>query len=234
MTENYTDAYMNRIPAGAAYAGPQAGNVDGGQIGWNDQISDDGEEMLILPEGDYQFEVVGFERGWHERSEKLDACNMAVLQFKIVTPEGVARARTNLFLLRKMEFKITAFLRSINQKEKGKAIQMDWNRVLGAVGRAHFRPRTYNGQEFNELIRFLDYDPEMMKQVNTGGSAPMQGAMPAQGAMPTQGFVPTQGAMPMQGQTAMQGSMPRQEQMSMMSQGMPRFTYVSGSVPIPF
>ena len=40
---------------------------------------------------------------------------------------------------------------------------MDWNKVVGSCGRAHFKPRTYtdrdgNGRQANDVDRFYDYD----------------------------------------------------------------------------
>ena len=32
-------------------------------MGWDDQIENDGQEFIILPEGDYNFTVTEFERG---------------------------------------------------------------------------------------------------------------------------------------------------------------------------
>ena len=41
---------------------------------------------------------------------------------------------------------------------------MDWTKVMGARGRAHFKPRTYvsNGSEHttNSVDRYYDYDPQ--------------------------------------------------------------------------
>lgn len=42
---------------------------------------------------------------------------------------------------------------------------MDWNKVIGANGRAYFKQRTYtnsNGEErtVNDLANFIDYDPK--------------------------------------------------------------------------
>ena len=36
------------------------------ELGWDDEISNDGEEFTVLPAGDYDFEVVAFERGRHD------------------------------------------------------------------------------------------------------------------------------------------------------------------------
>ena len=42
---------------------------------------------------------------------------------------------------------------------------MDWNKVVGSIGRAHFKQRTYNNQYgeervINDIDRFLDYNDE--------------------------------------------------------------------------
>ena len=36
------------------------------ELGWDDEIEKDGPEFVLLPEGDYSFEVVGFERARHK------------------------------------------------------------------------------------------------------------------------------------------------------------------------
>ena len=46
---------------------------------WDDEIQNDGQEFITLPEGDYVFEVVEFERGRFAGSEKVPACNKANL-----------------------------------------------------------------------------------------------------------------------------------------------------------
>lgn len=44
---------------------------------WDDAIENDGREFIILPEGDYNFTVTGFERGRFPGSAKMSACNKA-------------------------------------------------------------------------------------------------------------------------------------------------------------
>ena len=50
-------------------------------IDWDDQITDDGEysgeESVVLPEGNYPFEVIKVEKAWYDGSSKIPACNMA-------------------------------------------------------------------------------------------------------------------------------------------------------------
>jgi hypothetical protein len=137
---------------------------------WNDTLESDGQEFIILPEGDYVFKVTNFERGRYPGSKKIPSCNKATLTLEVQTEDGVAFAHTDLILYRSLEWKISSFFRSIGQKKHGERLVMDWNRVIGAYGRAHFAPATFTGKtdgkehQKNEVIRFLDYDPSQMPE----------------------------------------------------------------------
>ncbi|MCD7831456.1 MAG: hypothetical protein LUI01_04235 [Firmicutes bacterium] len=47
-------------------------------MGWNDTIENDGQEYILLSEGDYNFVVTSLERGWYQGSEKL---RLAIRQY---------------------------------------------------------------------------------------------------------------------------------------------------------
>jgi hypothetical protein len=53
-------------------------STTGREYSWDDQIEKD-SEFILLPEGDYDFEVMSFERGRHAGSDKLPPCNKAIL-----------------------------------------------------------------------------------------------------------------------------------------------------------
>ena len=130
---------------------------------WNDIIESDGQEFVILEEGDYNFTVTGFERGRFPGGPKVPACNKAALTLQVKTDAGVAVIRTDLLLYRSLEWRISAFFRCIGQKKHGERLVMDWNRVIGSQGRAHFKPRTYtdrdgNERQTNDVDRFYDWD----------------------------------------------------------------------------
>ena len=136
-------------------------------LNWDDAIENDGQEFIILPEGDYVFTVVDVERGWYNGSAKMSACNMAILTLEVRTPEGTARITNRLYLNRAVEWRISAFFRCIGQKQHGERLVMDWSRVPGAKGMAHFKPRTYTGQDgqerqANDVARWIDWDPAKM------------------------------------------------------------------------
>lgn len=133
---------------------------DAHEIGWGDQIVAEGGEFLLLDEGDYDFTVTAFERGRFPGSAKIPACNKAVLTLTVQTQKGEANAKYDLILWSSLEWKISEFFRSIGQKKSGEAFVPRWNEVVGAKGRAHFKPRKYlkNGEErqVNDISKFYD------------------------------------------------------------------------------
>ena len=140
---------------------------------WNDSISSDAKEFVTLPEGDYTFTVTGFERAHFPGSAKLPPCNKASLTLDIDNDLGIATARIDLILARSLEWKISSFFSSIGQKKQGETLKMDWDKVVGARGKAHIRPRKYtdrngNEREANDVERFYDYDPDKMSAEAAG------------------------------------------------------------------
>ena len=65
--------------------------ANNGCFDWDDEIQNDGQEFITLPEGDYVFEVVDFERGRYPASAKIPPCNKASLTLQVKTPDGIAR-----------------------------------------------------------------------------------------------------------------------------------------------
>lgn len=133
------------------------------EMDWNDAIESDGQEFVVLEEGDYNFEVTGFERGRFPGGQKIPACNKAALTLQVKTKNGIAICRTDLLLYRSLEWRLSAFFRCIGQKRPGERLVMDWNTVIGSRGRAHFKPRPYtdrdgNDRVANEVDRFYDWD----------------------------------------------------------------------------
>ena len=139
-------------------------HTDPNVMGWDDVIENDGQEYVVLPEGDYLFTVVNFERGQFPGGPKIPPCPKATLTLLVEHEEGMATARVDLLLYRTVEWKIAAFFRSIGQKKHGEKVVMDWNKVVGSRGKAHFRPREYQkdgvSRKVNDVERFFDYRPE--------------------------------------------------------------------------
>ena len=140
--------------------------ADNNIMSWDDVLENDGQEFIVLPEGDYTFTVSNFERGSFPGGAKIPACPKATITLNIDNDQGVVTARVDLLLYRTLEWKIAAFFRSIGQKKHGEKMTMNWNKVMGARGRAHFKPRDYtarNGEtrQANDVDHFIDYDPSV-------------------------------------------------------------------------
>ena len=134
-----------------------------GELGWNDVIENDSPEFVILPDGDYDFEVIDFERGRHNGSEKLPPCNKAIVHIRIEGKEGVSTIKHQLFLHTITEGMLCAFFAGIGQRQKGEKMKMNWSRVVGSKGRCKIGTRKWTNEEgkemvFNEVKKF--YEPE--------------------------------------------------------------------------
>ena len=143
-------------------------NLDmGREFNWDDVIQNDGEEFVLLPEGDCDFEVRSFERGRHNGSEKLPPCNKAILKIRVTNEAGQSTTIThNLMLHSKCEGMICAFFTAIGQRKRGEQLRMNWNTVVGSRGRCNVGVRTWTSKtgdvmKSNEIKRF--YEPEEAK-----------------------------------------------------------------------
>ena len=136
------------------------------EMGWDDAIEQDAPDFVMVPPGDYNFTVTGFERARHNGSEKLPPCNKAVLSIRLDIPEeqGVCVIKHNLFLHKKTEGRLCEFFTAIGQRKHGERINMNWSRVVSSTGRCKVGVRRWtsdrDGREYeqNEIQRF--YDPE--------------------------------------------------------------------------
>ena len=133
------------------------------EFGWDDEIKRDDSPFQVLPEGDYNFTVKKFERARHGGSEKIPACNKAVLTVAIFNAGASGEVQTNLFLHSKFEWKLCQFFTSIGQRKHGEAMRMNWGAVPGSTGVCHVGVRKWTGndgkeRESNEITEF--YDPE--------------------------------------------------------------------------
>jgi hypothetical protein len=148
------------------------------ELGWDDEIEKDGGDFVLLPDGDYNFEVIDFERGRHSGSEKLPPCNKATLHIRIGAPEGTITIMHNLFLHSKTEGMLSSFFASIGQKKKGEKAKMNWSAVTGSTGRLKLGSKTYPDKStgemkgpFNEIKKFYEREesaaPEGFNQVGS-------------------------------------------------------------------
>lgn len=135
-----------------------------------DSVIEAENEFVLLPEGEYEFTVKSFERGYFNGSEKMSACPKAELTLQIDAPQGTAIVKHNLFLSRKTEGLVCAFFISIGQKKHGEPLRMNWAQVVGSKGRCKIGQRLYNDNYYNEVKKFLEPDESTQRPAFTPGN----------------------------------------------------------------
>ena len=89
-------------------------------LSWDDEFTNEQQEFVLLPEGDYAFEVTGMERARFEGSAKLPPCSMAKLTLKIFGgAKGDTTVTHRLYLHTKTQGLMGAFFESIGQCKRG-------------------------------------------------------------------------------------------------------------------
>jgi len=101
---------------------------------WDSEIEQD-SEFKLLDAGDYDFTIVNFERGQYDGSEKLPACKMATVSFKVGNDKDTVTLTDRFYLCSIMEWKLSQLFKSVGLKEEGKKAKMDWNALPGKSGR---------------------------------------------------------------------------------------------------
>ena len=140
-------------------------------LSWDDEFTNEQQEFVLLPEGEYAFEVTGMERARFEGSAKLPPCNKAELVLLVEGPGGEATIKHNLFLHSKCEGLLCAFFTAIGLRRHGQPLRMRWD-IQGRTGMCHVGVREYTGKDgetrkANEILRFLDPE-DAPKQTQLG------------------------------------------------------------------
>ena len=70
------------------------------ELGWDDEITAEMIEWVLLPAGEYEFEVTKFERARYEPGPlaKMPACPLAKLELTFNSDAGTKKLQHNLFL----------------------------------------------------------------------------------------------------------------------------------------
>lgn len=136
------------------------------EYGWEDEISDEGKEFVLLPEGDYDFTVSKVDRARHNGSEKVPPCNMAKVTVTVWGAPDCIEITENLFLCNKFEWKLSQFFLALGLKKHGEPLRMNWGVVPGKRGKCHVYVDTYtkkDGSEgkSNKIKKFYAYDEQV-------------------------------------------------------------------------
>ena len=130
---------------------------NGRELGWNDEIQNDGQDFVLLEPGRYPFRVQKMERKRTSGEGKLPPCNMAALELKI---NNQCVVNEKLVLHSSMEWKLCSFFKSIGQRKHGEKQTMDWGKVVGSTGMAEIGIREYvkdgEKRKINQVAKFID------------------------------------------------------------------------------
>lgn len=135
-------------------------NNIGRELDWDEAIELNPSTFVLLPEGEYDFKVIKFERQRHDGSAKLPPCPKAAITVEVSGVNGTTQITHNLFLHTKTQGLLSAFAISIGQGKQGDVVKLDWSKVLGATGRAKVAVRKYTKKdgteaETNDIKEFL-------------------------------------------------------------------------------
>jgi len=135
---------------------------------WDSEIESDGKEYVTVQPGDYSFTVTKVERqnypGNLSSGGKIPACNMALVTGTIDVPKGEATFRERLYLCKSFEWKLSGFFRCLGMKKHGEKLRMNFQAAVGKKGLAKFGNHEHNGQTYNQIEQYYDYDPDKMNQ----------------------------------------------------------------------
>ena len=118
--------------------------------GWDDVFRDGRAshfDRRILAEGDYEFEVIDFER--KRIKSGLSAGENQALYTLLIDGEEV---RYYLPLIESVRWKVSEFFRGVGIDIEGRRIP--WDEAVGRHGMCHVRPRQYgDSSTFNDVAR---------------------------------------------------------------------------------
>lgn len=146
------------------------------ELGWEDEISNDGPDFTVLPAGDYPFTVVNFERERYtpKAGSKLPACSMAIVEIRIDGGSlGSTTVKHRLYLHTRTEGLLCAFFTGIGQRQHGDKLKMNWSTVNGSTGTAKVGIRDWvsdkgEPMQSNEIKKF--YEPKAAAASYTPGA----------------------------------------------------------------
>lgn len=139
------------------------------ELGWDEEIENEGSDFVLLDEGEYDFVVTKFERGRSKGSDKIPPSNMAILTLRVDDQTTITE---RLILHSKTEWKLCQFFTSIGQRKHGEKMRMNWNVVTGARGRCKIIVDDYIGNDgkehyTNRVDKFLEPAEETQKAITS-------------------------------------------------------------------
>lgn len=139
----------------------------GTALGWDDEGQVQSNDYEVVPEGEYDYEVVNFKRERFNGSAKMSACPVAALQLKCTNVENgmTVTGFCRLYLNSKVQWRISNFFKSCGLLDpnaaEGASMPMSlFGQVIGCTGRVKVKitkstnnGKTYENNDFNFVPR---------------------------------------------------------------------------------
>ncbi len=124
-------------------------------LDYDSVITADAEEKVILPDGEYNFQVRGFERTTSKTNKKMVKLELVVWPDELMAMQPPT-VNDYLVLTSSNEWKLSSFFTSLGMKRKGEPLRMDWNATIGAKGRLRlFVESDPKYGESNKIDRYI-------------------------------------------------------------------------------
>lgn len=147
------------------------------EYSWDDEIQNE-DAFTLLDAGDYEFEIVKFERARHEGSEKIPPCNKAVVTFRV----GETTLTENFLLCSTLEWKLSQLFLSAGLKRHGEPLRMNWQALPGKRGVCkvivHKYTKDGSEREINRIDKLYAYDEQPQNVIRLGGQPVGSGLAP--------------------------------------------------------
>lgn len=129
---------------------------EGRALTWDDEITEDGQEFILLPAGEYEFKVLTFERAQTNGEGKLGVCPMAIMTLEIDGRElGMVTLKDRFVLHQNVQWRIGNFFSAVGLKKKGEAVKMNWTGAINLKGICEVGIRKYNDKDYNEIKSYV-------------------------------------------------------------------------------
>ncbi|MBY0584768.1 hypothetical protein K5I04_04820 [Murdochiella sp. Marseille-P8839] len=124
-----------------------------GALDWDSVIEKDSSDFVLLPVGQYDFTIVNLEKKQYQGGEKMGPCPQADITIRVIEPESKepVDVTTPIFLHKKTEGIMSAFLVAIGQKKRGEPCRPNWNAMIGLRGRCEISHRSWTGNDGQEM-----------------------------------------------------------------------------------
>ena len=139
------------------------------EYSWDDEIQNE-DAFTLLDAGDYEFEIVKYERARHEGSDKIPPCNKAVVTFRV----SETTLTENFLLCSTLEWKLSQLFLSVGLKRHGEPLRMNWQALPGKRGVCKVIVHKYmkDGaeREINRIDKLYAYDEQPQNVIRLGGA----------------------------------------------------------------